>query len=184
MVKDAVEESSGQENPNSRAGNGLVHSEEHVVRRRRQSGARGRSGSDLVHIRKGDLHRGSDFEADETLALLKGVGGVRGAHQVDLHSGCQHHRNRDGDGERLIISDLLWRNRDRWAYLILCSAEIRGRKTFHSQLGWVVGIEHVELVRVTPSYEYPSILPNAKHHYFVETQGCFQFTAPCLKKDL
>jgi hypothetical protein len=168
MVKDAVEESSGQENPNSRAGNGLVHSEEHVVRRRRQSGARGRSGSDLVHIRKGDLHRGSDFEADETLALLKGVGGVRGAHQVDLHSGCH----------------LLWRNRDRWAYLILCSAEIRGRKTFHSQLGWVVGIEHVELVRVTPSYEYPSILPNAKHHYFVETQGCFQFTAPCLKKDL
>ena len=35
MTMDAGNESSGEENPNSRAGNGEVDSEEHVVGRRR-----------------------------------------------------------------------------------------------------------------------------------------------------
>ena len=158
MVMNAVEESTGHEDPNSLAGNGTVHSEEHVVPWRRQSGAAGGSGSDLVHTRKGDLNRGSYCEADEALALLVRVGGVGGAHEVEFHGGCQCHRNREGDGERNIVRDLLRGNRDGRPFYIIGSAEIRGRKALHSQLGWVIGIEHVELVRVTPSYEDPSIL--------------------------
>lgn len=148
----------GHANPNSRAGNGVVHSEEHVVPGRCKSGARGRSGTDLVHTRQGDLHRSSNAEAEETLTLLEGVGGVGSAHEVEFHRGCQHDRNRDGDGEREIISDLLRCNRDGGSYEILRAVEVWGRETLHPQLGWKIGIEHVELVRVTPSDEDPSIL--------------------------
>lgn len=104
------------------------------------------------------MHRVTDVEVDETLALRVGVCAERGAHEADCHRGGDGGGGAHGSREGGTVCEHEGVDSNGGFQVGDGGAEVRWGERFEAKLRGVVSREGIELVGVAACYQNPPIL--------------------------